>query len=184
MKNYKNLIINHYKKNWGDKFRECNWKEGPIHQLNNEFCVLEYPVGKKRKMWTYATCCMSSLDDNPKVEIHLFSPKKEEKHVELLTVIAHYHKTGNPLNLNHTINFGRPWFEKSNCSYGLISFPYLDGPELEILETKNILVSFLWLIPVTKNEVEYKKKYGIEKLEELFENKKFNYLDKYRKSVV
>jgi hypothetical protein len=42
----------------------------------------------------------------------------------------------------------------------------------------------LWLIPVTKNEIEYKKKNGIEKLEELFENKKFNFLDKYRESVI
>jgi hypothetical protein len=45
-------------------------------------------------------------------------------------------------------------------------------------------VQFLWLIPVTIEEVNYKKKEGLEALEQKFEENSFNYLDIYRRSVV
>jgi hypothetical protein len=45
-------------------------------------------------------------------------------------------------------------------------------------------VQFLWLLPITKQEVEFKKKYGLEALEQKFDESAFNYLDPQRKSVV
>ncbi|WP_345229760.1 suppressor of fused domain protein [Olivibacter ginsenosidimutans] len=45
-------------------------------------------------------------------------------------------------------------------------------------------VYFYWLIPIMEEEVDFKKKYGIERLEEIFEANRFDYIDPFRKSVV
>ena len=71
----------------------------------------------------------------------------------------------------------------STCDHGLISLPYLDGPSLELAEIERVEAHFLWLIPVTREEVEYKKKFGLEALESKLESSAFNYLDPKRKSV-
>lgn len=62
--------------------------------------------------------------------------------------------------------------------------PYLDGPELEWLETKSMNIRFLWLIPITEEELRYKKENGLEALENIFEETEFNYIDPFRDSVV
>ena len=128
---------------------------------------------------------MSAVDDSDKIELHLFSPGSDESLVELLTIVAHYHKNVSALGLWHTVNFGRPWLGESQCEYGLISLPYLDGPKLEHFELpEQTTVNCYWLIPITKAERDYKQQFGVEALETLFEEKQFNYLDANRPSVV
>lgn len=184
MLDYKKYIIEHYVSVWGDIFQTRTWEKGPASDLGEDFCVLEFAPTESRNMWTYATCGMSNYENEHKVEIHLLSLDKDESHVELLTAIAHYHNFGHQLGLWDTVNFGRPWENGSNCSYGFISLPYLDGPGLETLNLKEFKsVKFYWLIPVTESEVDFKKKYGVERLEESFEENHFNYLDPRRKSL-
>ena len=57
----------------------------------------------------------------------------------------------------------------------------LDGPRLEWLEKPR--VRFLWLIPLTANEVEFKRANGLDALEEKLEASRFDYLDPKRVSV-
>lgn len=124
-------------------------------------------------------------DEDDRLELHVLADPKhsvERDIVEILTAVAHFHRTGSHLGLEHSVNFGKPWYPKSLCTYGLISLPYLDGPELEFM--KNPTVRFLWLIPITQPEVTFKKKFGMEKLEERFEQAQFNYLNPLRPSVV
>ncbi len=105
--------------------------------------------------------------------------------VESLIVVAHYHRFGASLGHWHTINWGRGWRMDSSCSYGLISQPYLDGPKLEILTLdNNKSVHFYWLLPITEEEVVFKKENGAEKLEEIFEERGLNYLDTFRNTLV
>jgi hypothetical protein len=184
MKQYLTSIINHYKENWGDRGEVQTWDKGPREELADEFTVLEFPPEADRDMWTYATACMSHPDDKSPIELHLFSPQASQAHVELLTAIAHYHRNEVRLDLEHSVNFGRPWQLDSQCDHGVISLPYLDGPDLEILEFDGKTVQFLWLIPVTTEEVEYKKKYGFDSLEQEFEKYQIDYLDPLRISVV
>ena len=127
---------------------------------------------------------MSQQDDSRPVEIHLHSPTSSDDHVELLTTIAHYHRTAIRLGHGHTVNFERPWLPGSQCQFGLISLPYLDGPKLEWLEAGSKRIRFLWLIPITEAEKDYKKAEGLEALEKKFEEASFNYLDPERESVV
>jgi hypothetical protein len=182
---YKNQIKSHYETVWGIEGIPRYWYRGPIERLHLDFCVLEFAPSLERKMWTYATCWMSTPNDERPLELHLFSPVKDDSLIELLTVVASFHKNGARLDLDHTVNFGRPWLKDSQCSYGLITLPYLDGPRLEdgIIEGVSNPVKFYWLIPITKQEVEYKKKYGADSLEEIFESTGVNYIDLERRSV-
>ena len=181
---YADLAISHYESNWGTDYQLRRWQEGPMPTLSRQFHILEFPPHAKRSMWTYATCGMSSLDDLKPVELHIFSPQQDHGLLEILTAVSYYHMTEAKLDLHHTVNFGVPWKGGSECSYGLISLPYLDGPGLELLKlSKSLTAHFYWLIPITKEEVDYKKEHGIEALERLFDNPSFNYLDPYRKSV-
>jgi hypothetical protein len=150
-----------------------------------DFCVLEFQPAELRNMWTYATCGMSQPNDQIKIELHIFSKTQEKSLVELLTVIAYYHRNDCTLNLNHSVNFGRPWLPYSNCEHGFISLPYLDGSNLEWFGFSDIIkIRFLWLIPITKEEVEYKKVKGSESLEDAFEKANFDFTDPLRKSVI
>jgi hypothetical protein len=182
---YRKEILNHYKKVWEfSDYYFINLEEGPMKIFDPDFTIIVIPPNKKRDVWTYATLGMSDSKNEPYVELHLFSEDENDDLSEILTATAYYHTTEHKVMLNDTINFGRPWQPKSKCEYGLISLPYLDGPVLEKLIIDNVTISCYWLIPITEKEKNFKKNYGIEKLEEKFEYKQFNYLDPYRDSVI
>ncbi len=182
---YKENIIAHYEKAWDNKSIVKYSGKGSVEDLLHQgFCVLEFPPILKREFWTYATCCMSQFDDVNPIELHIFSAIQSSELVELLTIIAHYHITGKKLNLHHTVNFGKPWLNNSNCNYGLISLPYLDGPKIENCNLDGKTIKCFWLIPITKEELDYKKKFGVEALEQLFDKSDFNYCDENRVSLV
>lgn len=180
---YPDLLKSHYLSVWQATVRSHSWKKGPFHELPAQFRVLVFDRSAEAK--AYSTVCMSQPEDESRLELHLLAGAAGEDHdelVELLTAVAHYHRTGTRLDLGHTVNFGRAWLPGSSCTHGLVSLPYLDGPSLEWMESPR--VRFLWLIPVTPQEVEFKKRHGLEALEARFEKTNFDYLDPLRRSVV
>jgi hypothetical protein len=183
---YQDEIIDHYTKIWESEFNIYLWDKGPIEKLPYNYRVLEFAPNNTREMWIYATCCMSNPEDKIPIELHIFSSKQDVELVELLTIVTYYHHNTSQLNLNHTINFGKSWQNKSECKYGLISLPYLYGPNLENYYRSdcNKTSKFYWLIPVTKKEVNFKKKFGVEALEQKFDIVQLNYLDPLRSSVI
>ncbi|MFS2187700.1 suppressor of fused domain protein [Mucilaginibacter sp. Mucisp84] len=183
---YNKLIKEHYISNWGSNYEEKIWTTGPINELDNTLTILEFKPTDNRKMWTYATCGMSTFSHEKPVELHLFSAIQNSSILELLTSVVYFHNLNQNLNLGHTVNFGRPWQENSECSYGLISLPYLDGPDLELFDPGNNhkTIFFYWLIPITLQERNYKMQNGLDALEEKLEESQFNYIDSERRSVI
>ncbi len=178
-------IRKHYESTWNQPARTIEFHKGPIHELPASFSILRFDPSEKRKMYAYATCGMSLGKNSQPLELHIFSPSQaDEPHALMLTSIAHFHVTATSLGIGHTVNFGMPWCKGSLCSYGLITRPYLDGPKLEWLDNGKSKVQFLWLIPITEAEREYKKTYGMEALENALEKASFNYLSPMRRSVV
>jgi len=184
MSSYSTAITGHYIKQWGIEPSVLVPRPSAINQVRLDFRVLEFPPSDTRDMWTYATCGMSSFEVERPIEIHVFSSERTIELVDILTAIAHYHQTEQALDLGHTVNFGIPWKNSSLCTYGLISLPYLDGPDLEILDHHNHEVRFYWLLPITKAERDFKKMNGIEALEQLFDEYPPDYIDPNRPSVV
>jgi hypothetical protein len=183
---YREAVQKHYESVWDNEGENKYWYKGPIQKLDPDFSILEFAPSTKRQMYTYATCCMSNKDDESPIELHMFSSTQDHTLVELLTAVAHYHKNSNKLYLHHTVNFGRPWQDQSECEYGFISLPYLDGPDLENLTIQDFKKNgkCYWLVPISKVELEFKKNYGVEALEERFDVVGLNYLNPKRSSVV
>ncbi len=174
----------HYENFWQNEGEIKCFENEPESKSFKDFGVLVLPP-RERDFWTYATVGMGcDITDKRSVELHLFSPRKSDWLIELLTIVAHYHRTGPGLNMFHSVNFGVSWLDNSLCTHGLLSLPYLDGEKLEEFYYNEKLTTCLWLIPITKSEVEFKKENGIDALEELYEEHDFDYLDINRKSVV
>jgi hypothetical protein len=184
MTSYAISVLEHYREIWANDLEKVNFDQGPIGDLPVDFAVMACPPHGSRKLWTYATLCMSQPADAEPTELHLFSRSRADQLAELLVSMAHYHRTGSALGLNHTVNFGRPWLPNSNCHHGLISLPYLDGPKLEWAEIEARSVHFLWVIPITTDELACKRNKGVHALEERFDQAQFDYADPARQSVV
>jgi hypothetical protein len=178
------MIKQHYQNTWGADFTEHNRRNGPVHELPDDFRILKFKPDFNKNYWKYATCGMSENSGESALELHIFSECENDFLIELLTAVAHYHITGERLGYGHTVNFGCPWANGSICEYGLISLPYLDGPTLEWLNSGEKRVQFLWLIPITLSERNFKAENGLNALEDLFERTNFDYLNPYREPVV
>jgi hypothetical protein len=131
---YAAAIEAHYARTWAAPSRRLRFAEGPVHELPSEFAVLAIPVSEHTM--AYATRCMSSPDDDERLELHVLtysSPEPDVDLIELMTVVAHFHRTGARLGLGHSVDIGRPWLPGSTCTHGVISLPYLFCPKLERL---------------------------------------------------
>jgi hypothetical protein len=182
---YVDRLREHYEAHFGVPGTKLTWHKGPTHKLHQEFYILELGPSKRHNMWTYATVGMS-LDrpDDNLVELFTYSKTRDESRVELLTLNASFHKNSEPLNLHHTVVVGQLNDYDTTCDHGFISLPYIDGENLEIFKYGDKLIHCYWLIPITESERDYKIKFGCEALENLFEEKQLDYLDKTRKSLV
>jgi Suppressor of fused protein (SUFU) len=173
----------HYETAWGPSSSITRWTKGPYWELPDSFRVAIFPPRSGREYWVYATMGMS-LGDEDGLELHLRSPRPSDELVEILTVAAHFHRTGEKLGLYHSVNFGRPWLKGSLCDHGFITLPYPEGPRLEWLTAAGTKIRNLWLVPITKAERDYKKRHGTEALEQLLERSPGVVLDPSRKSLV
>ncbi len=172
----------HYERFWGASLaRLLPPPAGTQNQLPARFRVLKYYSGA-RQFWVYATAGMS---EGNSLELHLLTSAEEDAiHVETLSAVAHYHLFGHEVRLGDSVNIGRPWLPGSSCTRGLLSLPYLDGPDLEYFHSAGCSIRCLWLIPVTESEIDFRRQFGTEALEERLERAGFNYLDPARQSVV
>jgi Suppressor of fused protein (SUFU) len=178
-------VIKHYETVWNNKAKIYLFDKGQLEKLPYDFRVLEFPPTKERNMWTYSTCCMSDVECQQPIELHIFSSIQDESIIELLTSVVYYHRNNSKLGLNHTIYFGRPWQNQSSCEYGFISLPYLDGPILENMKIKHKqIIKFYWLIPITKDEKEFKISNSAEALEIKFDQALLDYINPNRHSTV
>ena len=112
----------------------------------------------------------------------MITPFETFRAVELLAMIAFYHRGGR-LDLGHTTPIGEPWLNGSRCDHFLISLPYPYGPDLERSHVGDRHVDFLWLLPITKAERDFKVTNGLEALEQRFDATELSYADIERESV-
>lgn len=184
-KQYITQLEQHYQHYFGVEGRKNILDKGPVEKLHPDFYVLEIPPNKRHNTFVYCTVGMSAdrTDDNL-IELFVLSPKADPKLTELLTYCASYHRTGRPLNIQHTVNVGQPWLDNSGCDHAFISLPYLDGNDLKLFNFGGHEINCYWLIPITREERDYKIENGCEALEQLFEAKELDYLNPDRKCLV
>lgn len=174
-------VQKHYETAFGSKPAAKSFDKGPVHQLPDDFCVFEVPPGSERDVWIYGTCGMSFADSAP-IELFLLSPMQAPELVELLYITAYFHLFSEQLDIDHTVNFGRPWLPGSQCDHGILST--MDGARVQWADIDGQKVQFLWLIPITKAERDYKIELGADALDEKFVEKEVDCADVMRESAV
>jgi hypothetical protein len=180
---YAQALTQHYSRQFGVA-EVLQWSRGPIYLLPAGFRVLRFAPIPPARLFVFATCGMAALGGNEALECILLSPVPDESQVELLTAITWYHTTAARLGVGHTVNFGRAWMPDSECTYGLLSLPYLHGSSLEHFDHSAGRSQVLWLIPITAEERAFKVRHGLEALESRFESAAFDYSNPHRASVI
>ena len=183
-KTYCGSLRQHLEKYFGMVGTKRILGKGPTEKLHGDFYVLEIPPGSVRGCWVYATIGMSLDRIDNQIELLIYSPQKDDSLVELLTFCGSYHRNCLPLNLHHTVNIGQPWLKNSLCDHAFISLPYLEGESLELFKYKDNTTHCYWLIPITKEERDYKIEHGCEALEQLFESNNLDYLNPARQNLI
>lgn len=167
----------------GHESVEIQFDQGPMIELAPWFRVVRFSPGPRLGLWSYVSVGGSTLCEGENLEFAIFAEQESLRYVELLTMPAHYH-SGNRLGVGHTMSLGEPWVEGSLCDALLISLPYPLGPEFEVCPIKDSQSRILWALPITEAERQFKIQYGLDALEDKFDQAELCFWDLARESVV
>lgn len=163
----------------------CAFDRGPIQRVLPGFHSLQVDPGPLLDQTTYVSVGAGFPDDGHEhLEFVTVAPAPSARHVELLAMTSHYHRTGERVGLGHTFPIGEPWVPGSSLNHFLVSLPYPFGPELEYLPIPDHNVRLLWLLPITTSERDYKREHGLEALEARFDATELAYWDPKRRPVI
>ncbi|MFG2621859.1 suppressor of fused domain protein [Streptomyces sp. NPDC048507] len=148
--------------------------------------VLVVSPGPRGDSWAYVTagCWAAMAEDGRGPEFVMTARVRDERFVDLMVMLADYHRGGHRLDLEHSMPIGEPWVPGSACDHLLISLPYLHGPDLEHCPLPAGHARVLWALPVTAAEIEFRGREGHEALERLFDDAEIAPVDPFRASVV
>jgi len=106
----------------GHAITEHQWTLGPAPAAMPEFRILCAGPGPRTGCWTYLSIGASVIthDSSGSLEFFVVAPSEDLRHVELVTMVAWYHKT-KALGWGHTVPIGHPWMPGSLCDHILIS---------------------------------------------------------------
>jgi hypothetical protein len=171
----------------GHVTRDAPLPEGPIHERLPGFRVVMVAPGPRLGMWTYVSIGAYQVRDGEHAQEFIFVGEQDLPiHAAILTITAYYHAgpADHRLGVGHTVPMGKPWMPGSLCNHVLVSLPYPFGPELERCEIPHGHVQFLWLLPITRAEKEFRHRENLEELERRFDEAAIEYWDPARPSVV
>lgn len=173
----------------GQAVERRTWDRGPIYERVPGFGVYVIAPGKRASAWTYVTTGCWDAAHEPigghGLEFVLSASTDDDRHVELLAMLAYYH-AGPPdqrLDHAHTVTIGEPWVPGSQLTHEVIALPYAYGPELEICEWSGGHTRILAVQPITEAERDLKVAEGLEALEQRLEDARVAFADPMRPSV-
>lgn len=179
-------LAEHVRRNFpGAAIEAFTWEAGPIREQNPHFRVLRIAPVVKSGVWVYVSvgAWAATEDQGYGLEFIIAMSAPDPRAIELLAMTVYYHR-GGTLGLGHTLPIGEPWLPGSRCDHYLVSLPYPWGPELQTCHVGDRHVDFLWMLPITKEERDFKSANGLEALESLFDEHHLKYWNPRRNSVV
>jgi len=184
-----NKSAEHVRSFWSNnKVDFFSWDLGPIKESLPDFKVARVTPKSTDEPWVYISCGISEIeyDNQNSMEFLILSPYETPIHVETLAMLAHLHSDPRYyVQLGNSIDIGREWIKKSNMQHFLLSLPYPYGPQLEVCDLgKGKIIQFLWLLPITSEEVDFLNQNGLEALERKFDENEIDAIKIKRKSVV
>lgn len=159
------------------------WNQPPLKDICKDFEIVRVSPDKIADGWLFVTNGASIIkkEHGEKYEFLIISPKDEPIHIETLSMFVSFYANPNYEVLpGKIIDIGRPWMLGSNLDHLLVSLPYPYGPTLEHCGE----VRILWLQPISQSEKIFADRFGLDALEQKFEDEKVNYMAANRESVV
>jgi hypothetical protein len=158
---------------------------GPLQSINPRFRVHSLPV-EGGQYWIHVTA--GAWEFEPAFshrEMFMLTRSYDLIFVEHLVMAAYYAATKRPLSLGDIVSLGRPLIEGSAMDEVLITLPYMYGPAFEELAASfGKTIRFMWLQPIHRDEAEFARSAGVEKLEEMFDAAGIGCSDEHRLSVL
>jgi hypothetical protein len=138
------------------------WTPGPMQELLPDFRVIEVAPGPKSPHWTYVSAggAVLSRPDAEPLEFALVAPDANARHVEIVTMVAHYNH-GIALGESHTMPIGDPWLPGSRCDHMLLTRPEVFGEAFEQFAAPGGSARVLQLVPITAAERDFKVAEGV-----------------------
>jgi hypothetical protein len=170
----------------GHRVQRREFEEGPIQRACPGFHVVVVGPGPRTTLWSYISSGGVNVGrvGRPAVEFLILSQEDDPKYVERLAMIVHYHHS-RTLGLGDTFPLGEAWEKGSTLDHALVCRPYPFGRDFEefpLADSEHGHV--LWILPITREERDFKKEHGLEALEQRFEQAGLSYWDLRRQSVV
>jgi hypothetical protein len=168
----------------GHDIEALTWDNRRARRRLPHFRALRIAPLSPRGIWTYvSTGGWATTDGHPGLEFILRTPAATPEAVKFLAQVVWFHaKEG--LGEGHTLPNGGPWLPGSKCDHILVSLPYPFGPDLQRCHVGDKHIEFLWLLPITRQERDYKATHGLDALESRFEEADLRYWQIDRPSVV
>ena len=170
----------------GHRVERREFQEGPIQRVCPGFHVILVSPGPKTRLWSYISMGGVNVTKagRPASEFLILSEEDDPKYVARLAMTVHYHHT-QTIGIGDTFPLGEAWVTGSTLDHALVSRPYPFGPDFEVfpLSAKEH-GHVLWVLPITREERDFKREHGLDALEERFEQVGLSYWDVRRRSVV
>jgi hypothetical protein len=170
----------------GRQIEVFEYTADPVQRVLPRFRVVRVAPGPKSREWVYLSVGAWEADHDAEqgLEFLMVAPTDDGRIVELLAMTAYYHRDFH-LDLAHTFPIGDGWLYDSACDHLLVSLPYPFGPDLEWCRMQGGgNIRFLWLLPITEAENQFRHEHGLEALEQRFQETKIKFADPWRQSVV
>ncbi|WP_421735118.1 suppressor of fused domain protein [Cellulomonas sp.] len=163
--------------------------EGPLRSRAPFFTAYEVAPTPSRPLWTYVSAGSLSeamTGETHNVEFVIASETQDPRMVQHLAENSHYHcgPSSQRLDLGHRLPIGEPWVPGATVDAVLVSLPFPYGEDLEYVEWNGRHTRVLWLMPITQSELDFARREGNERLEELFETYHVEFMDFSRPPVV
>ncbi|MFI8350349.1 suppressor of fused domain protein [Streptomyces sp. NPDC085596] len=179
-----NALDRHLRNSWANTPHvDDRWDAGPIEEILPGFRVRCIEPTDPSEAWVYVSMGASITGEGAH-EFALLSPCAFQRHVETVTMVAHWQAAGRNADVGSVLALGWPWMEGSEADHLLVAPLYAYPSGYDSFRDGDKEVSILWLIPIYANEAAYVRRRGFEHLEERFEKADVNLLDPRRGSVL
>ena len=177
----------HLRTQWpGARHHDRRFPAGPMRELIPNFLVRVVEPSRDNGGWVYASLGASTQQREglPRTEFFLLADHHDDRYVEMVTMVAHYHLTiDHPLHVDRFIAIGQPLAGSGGQNTILVTLPYPYGPKLEWCKTHAGDVRYLWLLPIYESERDFIYSDGLEALEQRFDDVGFDVADLQRAPV-
>jgi Suppressor of fused protein (SUFU) len=187
---YVDSVVAHVERTWpGRTVDVLSFELGPLWEAHPHMRFVELEPADGGRAWTYISAGAAELLAREGVghEFVIRAPQQERLMAEVLAMVVWYALTGDHDGVfdGHTLNIGAPWIEGSHATSLYVNKPYFVSHEFEFMRFGDKLtVHFLWLVPITPEERDWRHEHGQEAFERRLETERIDPTDPHRPSVV